>query len=107
RSRRRRAWAECSGPDQRPYGLLERAHRGQYRGGLVSAVGHTVAALDVSAVASVLRPIRGLHQLAIALAVAVGLQVTGTLPAEDRITRDPPRRALVIDLALQEVQEQR
>src|SRR5207253_371721 len=38
---------------------------------------------------------------------AVPAALTSSLPAEERIARDTPRRALEIDLALEEVEEER
>src|SRR6185312_17463290 len=88
-------------------GLLQRAHRREDRRRLVAAVRHAVRALRVAALASVFRPVGGLHQLLVRPAVAVGLQVTGALPSEDGVRRDAPRGALQVDLSLQEVEEDR
>ena len=46
-------------------------------------------------------------QLLVGLRVAVRHQVAGPLPAEQRVRRDGPRGAGEVDLALEEVQEQR
>src|SRR5207247_512561 len=59
------------------------------------------------AAAPVLLPVGRLDQLAVRLRVTVRHQVARPLPAEERVARNPPRRALEVDLALEEVEEQR
>src|SRR5438045_1216490 len=86
--------------------LLERPARGHHGCGLVPAVGHAVRAAIVVP-AAVLRPVGGLDQLLVGLRVAVAHQVAGALPAEQRVARNAPRGALVVDLALEEVEEER
>src|SRR5204862_1390280 len=74
--------------------------------GLVAAMRHAVVAARVTA-AAVLRPVGRLDQLAVRLRVAVRHQVAGPLPPEERVARDPPRRALEVDPALEKVEEER
>src|SRR5436190_2742284 len=92
--------------ERRAQGLLERLRRLEDGGGLIAAVGHAVVATRI-ATPAVLLPLRGLHELLVGLRVAVGHQVARSLPAEDRVARDPPRGALEVHLALEEVQEER
>src|SRR5439155_1900671 len=88
-------------------GFLDRSGSANNGGGFVAAVRHAVVARLVLA-ASVLRPVRLVQQLFVGLGVAFfAHQVAGALPAEHRVARDAPRRALEIDLALQKVQIQR
>src|SRR5204863_3096889 len=87
-------------------GLLQGAGGGQHRGRLVAAVGHAVVTARV-APAPVGVPVGGLDQLFIGFGVAVGHQVTRTLPAEQRIAGDAPGSAAEVHLPLEEVEEQR
>src|SRR5580693_7857691 len=91
--------------DQGAEALLEGAHGGEDRGGLVAAVGHAVVAARVLATAELV-PVRGLQEFPPGLRVAVVEQVAGLLPAFEAVQRDPPRRALEVGLALEEVQVQ-
>src|SRR5947199_100284 len=75
--------------------------------GLVPAVDHTVPALVVAALAAVVLPLRGLDQLLERRRVTLLEEVAGPLPAEHVVGRVPPRRALVVALAHEEVEEQR
>src|SRR5437773_8683594 len=86
--------------------LAQRAHRMQHRGRLVAAMRHAVRAAVVLA-AAVLLPVGRLDEFLVRLGVAVAHQVARALPAEDRVARDAPRRALEVDLALEEVEEER
>jgi len=95
-----------SGIDQSPQRFLDRTTRLHHGSRLIPAVRHAVVAARVVA-AAVLRPVGGLDELLVGLRVAVGHQVAGALPAEQRVARDPPGSALVVDLALQEVEEER
>src|SRR5262249_47457470 len=92
--------------DQRAQALLHRAARSEHRGRLVAAMRHTVVAARIVA-AAVLRPVGRLDQLAIRLRVAVRHEVARTLPAEHGVRRNPPRRALEVDLPLEEVEKER
>src|ERR1700689_5312997 len=78
----------------------------QDRRGLIAAVGHAVLAARVPA-AAVLAPVGRLDQLLVGLRVAVGHQVAGALPTEQRVTRNSPGGAVEFGLALEEVEEQR
>src|SRR5437870_8730749 len=75
--------------------------------GLVAAVDHTVPALVVAALAAVVLPLRGLDQLLERRRVTLLEEVAGPLPAEHVVGRVPPRRALVVALAHEELEEQR
>src|SRR6478672_5231249 len=86
--------------------LAERLRRREHGGRLVAAVCHAVVAARVAS-APVLRPVGRLDQLAVGLRVAVRHQVARALPAEERVARDPPRRALEVDLAFEKVEEER
>src|SRR5690606_22653759 len=90
----------------RAQGLLEGAHGGEDGGGLVAAVRHAVGAARVLA-AAVAVPVGLLDQLPVGRHVPVAHQVAGTLPAEEGVVRDGPRGAREVDLALEEVQEER
>src|SRR5580693_8318142 len=91
--------------DQGAQALLEGAHRGQDRGGLVPAVGHAVVAARVLAAAELV-PVRRVQELLPRVGVAVVEQVAGLLPALEAVQRNAPRRALEVRLALEEVQVQ-
>src|SRR5690606_35560490 len=86
--------------------LLQRSHGGEDGGGLVAAVRHAVGAARVLA-AAVAVPVGLLDQLPVGRHVPVAHQVAGTLPAEEGVVRDGPRGAREVDLALEEVQEER
>src|SRR2546430_840689 len=96
----------AAGREHRADRLPERARRREDRRRLVPAVRHAVRAAVVVA-PPVLAPVGGLDQLLVRLRVAVAHQVARSLPAEDGVARDAPRRALEVDLALQEVEEER
>src|SRR5213592_3002924 len=101
--------SEASGHRRRD-GVAETAPRseGVVDGrGLVAAVDHAVAALLVAALAAVVLPLRGLHQLLERRRVAFLKKVAGTLPAEHVVGRVAPRRALEVALAHEELEEQR
>src|SRR5947209_8194884 len=66
---------------------------------------HAIGALLILA-GAVGIPIGGVHQLLEGLGVALAQQVAGFLPAEDVARRHSPRRAFVILVAGQEVEEQ-
>src|SRR2546426_6304157 len=74
--------------------------------GLVAAVDHTVPALVVAALAAVVLPLRGLDQLLERRRITLLEEVAGPLPAEHVVGRVPPRRALVVALAHEELEEQ-
>src|SRR4030081_1651807 len=86
--------------------LPERAHGGQDGARLVAAVRHAVVTAWILASAEIL-PVGGLEQFGVSLGVTVGQQVARTLPAEQRVRRNAPRRAREVPLALEEVKEQR
>src|SRR5690606_24300884 len=86
--------------------LLQGAHGGEDGGGLVAAVRHAVGAARVLA-AAVLVPVGVLDQLPVRRHVAVAHQVAGALPAEQGVVGDGPGGAREVDLALEEVEEQR
>src|SRR5450432_835982 len=67
---------------------------------------HAVVATRISS-APVLRPVGRLDEFFVRLHIPIGHQVTGPLPPEQRVRRDAPRRALEVDLAFKEVEEQR
>ena len=67
-------------------------------------MGHAVIATWIPA-ATIMLPVRGLDQLLVAFCIAVGHQIAGFLPAEDRVAGNAPGRAREIDLAFQEVKE--
>src|SRR4029450_1131843 len=85
----------------------ERAERVVDRGGLEPAVHHAVLALFVAALAPVVLPGRGLHQLLEGLRVAVLEEITGTLPPAHVAGGVAPRGALVVVLAHEEAGEAR
>src|SRR6185437_16352849 len=66
---------------------------------------HAIGALLVIA-GAVFVPVRGLHQLFEGLRIAFADEVAGTLPAEIRARRVAPRRAVIILVAGEEVEEQ-
>src|SRR4029077_6362198 len=74
-------------------------------GRLVAAMRHAVRALLVAA-GAVQIPVGGLDQLLEGLRVAFAEQITGLLPAEDVARRHAPRRAVVLLVAGQEVEEE-
>src|SRR5262245_6444735 len=94
-----------SAPQRGAQRLAQRGSGGDDGGRLVPAVRHAVRAARVLAPA-VLRPVGGLDELLVRLRVAVGHQVARPLPAEHRVARDAPRRAVEVGLALEEVEEQ-
>src|SRR2546427_8385506 len=67
---------------------------------------HAVSALLVPS-SPVVVPVRVLDELREGRGIAVLKQITGLLPAEDVVGRVAPRRALVVHLAHEEVQEER
>src|SRR5947209_427016 len=83
------------------------AERKVHGRGLVPAVDHTVPALVVAALAAVVLPLRGLDQLLERRRVTLLEEIAGPLPAEHVVGRVPPRRALVVALAHEELEEQR
>ena len=66
---------------------------------------HAVGAFLVLA-GAVRIPVGGFHQFLEGLGVTLAEQVAGLLPAEDVARRHAPRRALIILIAGEEVQEQ-
>src|SRR4051794_40896186 len=86
--------------------LLEGGHGRQDGGRLIAAVRHAVGTPVVLA-AAVGVPVGLLQQLLVRLHVPVAHQIAGLLPAEERVARDRPGRAREVDLAFQEVQEER
>src|SRR6266849_3839037 len=94
-----RTSVSARGPDR----LAQRAHRGQHGRGLIAAVRHAVGAARVLA-PPVGVPVGGLDELLVGLHVAVGHQVAGLLPAEQRVGGNPPRGAAEVGLALEEVE---
>src|SRR5262245_51638723 len=86
--------------------ILQAARRVDHRRGFVAAVNHAIAAARVTARVAVLFPLGRLDQFLERLRVTVIEQVTRLLPAEDVVIRVAPRRALVINLAHQEFQEE-
>src|SRR5260370_40242121 len=93
-------------PAQRYPHRLERIAAGCVRRGwLVAAMRQAVGAFLVLAGAVGL-PVRGLHQFLEGLGIALAEQVAGLLPAENVAGRHAPRRAFVILIARQEIQEQ-
>src|SRR5213594_5227409 len=104
-----------AGPPSQPSGhgghdrvaqALQRAEGVVHGGGFVPTMDHAVLALLVSALAPVVLPARGLHQLAEAVGIALLEQVARTLPAEDVVGGIAPRRALEVPLAHEELQKQ-
>src|SRR5438128_10539215 len=75
--------------------------------GLVPAVDHTVPALVVAALTAVVLPLRGLDQLLERRRVTLLKEVAGSLPAEHVVGRVPPRRAPVVALDHEDLEEQR
>ena len=73
--------------------------------GFVSAVNHTVATFFVATFLTVLFPHRIGHQLLEGGDVAVLQEVAGFLPTEDVIGGVAPRGAIVVDVALEELEE--
>ena len=67
---------------------------------------HAIGALFVST-GAVLLPLRQLHELAKGFCVSLLKQITGLLPSKHVIGRIPPRGALVLTPAHEEVQKQR
>src|SRR5579863_8663466 len=58
--------------------------------------------------ARVFRPVGFVEQLLIGAGIALfAHEVARALPAEDRVARNPPRRAFEVDLTLEEIQVQR
>src|SRR6202521_788015 len=101
------AWRDrSSGFAQRAQRLAQRAAGGEDGRWLISAVRHAVVAPLVLA-APVLVPVGLLDELAVRLDVAVAHQIAGALPAEQRVARDRPGRAVEVGLAFEEVEEQR
>src|SRR2546430_2354399 len=101
--------SEASGHRRRD-GVAETAPRSERvvdGRGLVAAVDHAVTALFVAALAAVVLPLRGLHQLLERRRVAFLKKVARTLPAEHVVGRVAPRRALEVALAHEELEEQR
>src|SRR2546429_6410363 len=90
----------------RPQRLAHGARRLQHGRRLIAAVRIAVLAARVLP-APVLAPAGGLDQLLVRGGVAVRHQIARPLPAEQRVAGDPPGRALEVDLALEEVEEQR
>src|SRR5262245_54930926 len=86
--------------------ILYTARRVNHRRGFVAAMNHAIAAARVTALVAVLFPLGRLDQFLKRLRVTVIKQVTRLLPAEEVVIRVAPRRALVIDLAHQEFQEE-
>src|SRR5436305_19584 len=76
--------------------LMRRAKRVRDGRGLIPTVGHAVVAARIAS-PPVEIPVGLLEQLLVARGVAVRHQVTGALPAEDRITGDAPGRAVEVD----------
>src|SRR5581483_12101542 len=74
---------------------------------LEPAVDHAVAALLVAAALAVPRPLGRLHEVLEGVRVPVLEEVAGPLPAEQVVRGIAPRRALVLPLAHEELQEQR
>src|SRR3990172_435548 len=74
-------------------------HRGRFK----AAVHHAILALLVSTLPPVVLPGGVLHQILEALGVPLLQEVAGALPAKDVVSRVPPRRALVVALAHQEL----
>src|SRR5690349_9606211 len=77
----------------------------QRRGRLVAAMRHAVGALFILA-GAVGIPIGGLHQLVESLRVAFAEQIAGLLPAEDVARGHAPRRAMIVLIAGEKVEEQ-
>ncbi len=82
--------------------VVQRSHR---RRRLVAAMSHTVRALLVLA-GAVGFPVRGVHQLLEGLGIAFAEQIAGLLPAKNVARGHAPRRALVLLVAGEEVEEQ-
>src|SRR5213593_2271276 len=101
----------CSEPasHRRGDGISEAAPGGEgvvHGRGLVAAVDHTVTALFVAALLAVAFPPRGLQQLLEGRRVPLLEEVAGTLPAEDVVGRVPPRCALEVARAHEELEEE-
>ena len=68
---------------------------------------HAILALRVAALVAVAAPVGVLDVFLEGFYVAVLQQIAGLLPAEDVIGRAAPRRALEVEVALQELEEER
>src|SRR5256885_3081259 len=69
-------------------------------------MGHAIVTPFV-APAPVAAPVGGVDELPVRRGVSVGHEIARALPSEHRVARDAPRRALEVDLAFEEVEEQR
>src|SRR2546429_1543256 len=69
-------------------------------------MGHAIGATRILA-PPVILPLGCLDQLLIRASVPIGHQITRPLPAQHRVAGDTPGGASKVDLALQEVQEER
>ena len=75
------------------------------RTGFISTVNHAVPALFITALLSVLFPSGVFHQLFEGRDIAVLEEVAGFLPTEDVVGGVAPRSAIVVDIALEELEE--